>query len=146
MPQEKDSYVEGVLKLYRCMPDTRSRPRRADRELAGQLQRRGIGLDVVEIALRLATARRRMRPTDADPLPPIRSLHYFLPVIDELSAEAPPDGYLEYLRHALRDENKEIGSVTPANTQRRSAEHDCAARQLRLPLELGAGPKKDVSS
>ena len=146
MPQEKDRYVEEVLKLYRRMPDTRSRPRRADRELAGQLQRRGIGLDVVEIALRLATGRRRSRPTDADPLPPIRSLHYFLPVIDELSAETPPESYLEYLRHALRDENKEVESVTLPNTRRRTREHDCASRQLRLPIELGAGPKKDVSS
>ncbi len=146
MPQEKDRYVEEVLKLYRRIPDTRSRPRRADRTLAGQLHRRGVDLAVVEMALRLATARRRARPSDAEPLPPIRSLHYFLPVINELSAEAPPEGYLEYLRYALHDENKEVGWVTPPNARRQTREQDCAARQLKLPRELGAGPKKDVSS
>jgi len=146
VPQEKDIYVEKVLKLYRRLQDTRSRPRRADRTLAGQLHRRGVDLDVVEIALRLATARRRTRPSDAEPLPPIRSLHYFLPVINELSAESPPEGYLEYLRHALRDESKEVGLVTPPKDRRPTLASKRSHRQLRLPLELGAGPKKDVSS
>ena len=32
------------------------------------------------------------------PLEPIRSLHYFLPVIEELLAQAVPEFYLAYLR------------------------------------------------
>jgi hypothetical protein len=35
-------------------------------------------------------------------LSPIRSLAYFLPVIDELLAHPAPDHYLEYLRLKLR--------------------------------------------
>lgn len=53
------------------------------------------------MALALATARRRARPADATPLAPVRSLHYYLPVIEELLAQPPADGYLEYLREHL---------------------------------------------
>ena len=35
------------------------------------------------------------------PLPPIRSLAYFRPVIDELQANPLPDAYLDYLRLKL---------------------------------------------
>jgi hypothetical protein len=43
-----------------------------------------------------------VRPADAPPLPPIRSLAYFQPVITELQRQPLPDGYLDYLRLKLR--------------------------------------------
>lgn len=91
-------YVQTVLDLYQRLPGTATRPRPADRRLAAELHRRGTRLDIVEIALRLAIARRMARPPDAPRLPPVRSLHYFLPVIAELPSGPPPQGYLEYLR------------------------------------------------
>jgi hypothetical protein len=42
-----------------------------------------------------------VRPADGPPLSPIRSLAYFLPVIDELLPHPAPDNYLEYLRLKL---------------------------------------------
>jgi hypothetical protein len=42
-----------------------------------------------------------IRPADLPPLPPIRSLAYFQPVIDELLAQPMPDHCLEYLRSKL---------------------------------------------
>ena len=48
----------------------------------------GIPLTTVETALLLASLRRANRRPDALPLGPIRSLHYFLPVIEELLAHA----------------------------------------------------------
>jgi len=98
---DPEVYVQAVLDLYQRLPGTATRPRPADRRLAAELHRRGTRLDVVEIALRLAIARRMARPPDAPPLPPVRSLHYFLPVIAELPSGPPPQGYLEYLRDLL---------------------------------------------
>lgn len=98
---DPEGYVQAVLDLYQRLPGTATRPRPADRRLAVELHRREIRLDVVEIALRLAIARRMARAPDAPPLPPIRSLHYFLPVIAELPSGPPPQGYLEYLRDLL---------------------------------------------
>ena len=46
----------------------------------------------------MATVRRAARRPDALPLGPIRSLHYFMPVIDELLAHPVPESYLAYLR------------------------------------------------
>jgi hypothetical protein len=144
--KDQQAYVQEVLSLYRRLPDTPSRPRPADRRLAGKLYRRGVHLDVVEVAMRLAAGRRTARPTDADPLPPIRSLHYFLPVIDELPPEPPPKGYLDYLREAFPDKPTANRTVTPSNGRRRDRSPRRTSRQLRLPLHLGAGPKNDVSS
>jgi hypothetical protein len=41
------------------------------------------------------------RPTDAEPLNPIHSLHYFLPVIEELLQHPPSASYLRHLRWCL---------------------------------------------
>lgn len=50
---------------------------------------------------RVAATRRLIRPTQAPPLGTIRSLAYFLPVIEEvLESRVSPD-YFEYLRHKL---------------------------------------------
>ena len=58
--------------------------RRPDRVLAAQLYQRGVSVSVIENAFVLAAARRLMRPADAPPLGTIRSLAYFLPVIEEV--------------------------------------------------------------
>ncbi len=144
--EDQKAYVQKVLRLYRRLPGTPTRPRRADRQLAAELHRRGVPIDLVEIALRLAIARRSTRPPDVDPLPPIRSLHYFLPVIDEMTPGPPPDGYLEYLRDLVRDKQSVTTPLTPPNPRRPSRPHRCAPRQLPLPFDPGAGPENDVSS
>ena len=55
----------------------------------------------VENALLLAASRRMIRPAGSPPLSTIRSLAYFLPVIEEvLSLRVSPD-YFQYLRHKL---------------------------------------------
>ncbi len=147
MPQEdQKAYVRKVLRLYRRLPGSAARPRRADRQLAATLHRRGVSLDIVESALLLAMARRNSRPPDADPLPPVRSLHYFLPVIDELTTGSTPDGYLDYLRDVVPNRRSATGAVTSPSARRPTHPHRRASRQLRLPLDVGAGPKKDVSS
>lgn len=94
---DRDRYVQRLLDLYRHIPGTIGKVRPADRELAAKLWARGITLELVETAFLLAAARRTNRPENTPPLPPIRSLHYFQPVIDELIAEPLPETYRQYL-------------------------------------------------
>lgn len=94
-------YVAAVLILYVELPETPLRASVQDQWQARRLCDRGVPLRVVESALLLASLRRLVRPADGPPLSPIRSLAYFLPVIDELLSHPAPDNYLEYLRLKL---------------------------------------------
>lgn len=88
--------VSRVLDLYLGLPDVAARrPSRIDRHLAATLFHRGITLEQIEAALLLAHLRRAGRST---PLPPIRSLHYFIHVIDEITSEPLSPEWLAYLR------------------------------------------------
>lgn len=94
-------YAQRVLDLYRWTPGTPGVARRSDRCLAATLYDRGIPLDTVHTALLLAAGRRARRPRDAPSLAPIATLHYFLPVIDELIATPLDSDYVQYLRYTL---------------------------------------------
>jgi hypothetical protein len=97
----QEEYIRQVLEAYRKTPGTMGTVRRADRILAAQLYQRGLSVKVIENALVLAATRRLIRPADAPPLGTIRSLAYFLPVIEEvLELRVSPD-YFDYLRHKL---------------------------------------------
>jgi hypothetical protein len=97
----QQEYVRQVLEAYRKTPGTMGAVRRADRMVAAQLYQRGLSVRVIENALVLAVMRRLARPADAPPLGTIRSLAYFLPVIEEvLELRVSPD-YFDYLRHKL---------------------------------------------
>jgi len=93
-------YLDAVLATYSSLPGTPLRPSRQDRRLARDLCRRGVPLRAVRTALLLAAARRTIR--SGPPLPPVRTLHYFLPVIEEVLALPPEPGYVEYLAAKLR--------------------------------------------
>jgi hypothetical protein len=95
-------YTKQLLDLYRQTPATLGRVRRQDRRLAVELHHRGVPLRTVEEAFLLASARRCLRAPEAVPLAPVRSLHYFVPVIEELLATPLPDGYCDYLKRKLR--------------------------------------------
>src|SRR5436190_23698451 len=100
MHTDRDSYRQARIDLYLRLPDTPRRLSRFDLRLVRQLWERQIPLQVIETAFLLASARRAARRPDAIPLGPIRSLHYFLPVIEEL-LQTPlrhSDTYLAYLR------------------------------------------------
>lgn len=93
----RDGYLQRLLALYCGLPHTAARkPSRADRTLASRLFDQGVELALLEAAFLLAMARRCSRDPDLPPLPPIRSLAYFLPVLAEVR-QAPPDP--EYLKH-----------------------------------------------
>lgn len=97
----QEEYVRQVLDAYRKTPGTMGMVRRADRTLAAQLYQRGLSVQVIENALVLAATRRLMRTADAPPLGTIRSLAYFLPVIEEVLNLRVSPGYFDYLRQKL---------------------------------------------
>ena len=101
MKDDDDNYVEKLLDLYLGLPQTPSRAGRHDRRLAQQLRHQKTPLETVESAFLLAIARRSSRDPALPPLQPIRSLHYFLPVIEELLATGVSSDYLQYLRRKL---------------------------------------------
>lgn len=93
-------YVRAVLECYLWLPGTAGVTSRHDRRCAQQLYRRGVPLDVVKSAMVVAVARRTLRR--GPPLPRVRAVHYFLPVVEEM-LECPCDpGYAQYLEHRLR--------------------------------------------
>ena len=110
---ERD-FVATVLKLYTRLPGTPGRPRAPDRSLARQWFQQDIPLPEIEAALALAIARRACRAPSAEPLQPIRSLYYFVPVLAEIRSDAfDPD----YLRHL--DSSTSAGRQDPTDTRRR---------------------------
>jgi hypothetical protein len=84
-----------VLAQYLALPGVPARVSRLDRRCAKSLHERGVPLPIVRAALLLATARRTFRT--GEPLPPVRALHYFIPVVEELLAQPPEPSYIEYL-------------------------------------------------
>ena len=94
-------YVQAVLSRYRWLPDTPSECSRHDRRLARGWYEQGVPLIVVEAALLLAATRRALREPYLAPLPRVRALHYFAPVVPEL-LENPKDPDHDYLVCLLR--------------------------------------------
>jgi len=100
-PIDREAYIHQVLSAYRQTPGTTGTIRRPDRLLAAQLYARGVPLPTVENALVLAASRRLLRSSDAPPLGTIRSLAYFLPVINEVLGLTVSPDYFRYLRRQI---------------------------------------------
>jgi hypothetical protein len=115
---ESDSaaYAAAAVMLYVELPETPLSASLQDHRLARRLHDCGVPLPIVESALLLGSLRRLLRPADLPPLPLIRSLAYFQPVIDELLVHPMPDNYLEYLRLKLNRIAARSASPAQKNT------------------------------
>jgi hypothetical protein len=103
----REAYVRVLLALFCGLPHAAPRrPSPADRRLANQWFDDGVPLTTIEAAFLLAIARRSTRPPGHPPLPAIRSLAYFLPVVEELRLHPPEPGYLTYLRSCARQDDR----------------------------------------
>ena len=112
MEISKKDYVRRILEAYRRTPGTTGVVRRNDRLLAADLYDRGVSVLIVENALLLAASRRIFRAPNAAVLQPIRSLHYLIPVIDEVLRLHVSREYFRYLRFRLDRAQREKHSVT----------------------------------
>ena len=95
---DRTRFVHHVLALYKATPGTRGRVRPADRRLAEALHHDGTTTEIIRAAFILTAARRSFRSPEAQPLQPVASLHYFLPVIHELQTNPLDPDYVEYLQ------------------------------------------------
>ena len=96
--QTANDYVAEVLMLYLRLPETPHKAAHNDRIVAKDFHERGIHIGTIEAALLLASVRRLGRSSRLPPLSPIRSLAYFLPVLEEILFVPINDDYLNYLR------------------------------------------------
>ena len=93
------AYIRAVRDLYTRLPHTSGRFSRSDRQLAAVLFQRNIPFDTVRSAMLLAIVNRLYR--QGQPLPTIRSLHYFVPVINEILRQPLPRSYVHYLEYKI---------------------------------------------
>jgi hypothetical protein len=98
---DRQQYVQAVLERYRQTPGVLGHIRRADRELALRLYENRVPLYVIDRACVLAAARRVRNNAFSTPLPPVRSLHYFLPVIQEVIHRPPGPRDIDEMRRLL---------------------------------------------
>ena len=94
--------------------------RRPDRVLAAQLYHAG-SVEGYRKRIGVAATRRLMRPSQVPPLDKIRSLAYFLPVIEEVLALHVSPDYFRYLRHKLER------TRGPGSFARSIPRHKCAS-------------------
>ena len=89
---------------------------------------RNVGISLIDrgepdflTLLEAGSLRRLCRPSDVAPLPKVRSLVYFQPVIEELQENPVPDGYIGYLRLKLRSL---MDKADPAKVQKTTFSDD----------------------
>lgn len=108
---DRHLYVRRVLDRYRQTPTCAGRVRREDQRLAHRLFDQRIPLRLVEAALVLAAARRLYRDASNGPLSPIRSLHYILPLLDEILQHAIDPAYIHYVERKVRSAQRELENL-----------------------------------
>lgn len=108
---DRSQYVQRLLDAYCRTPTCAGRVRREDRRLAHRLYDQRIPLPLIEAAFSLAAMRRLYRPFEAIPLTPVRSLHYFLPTLDEIRQQAIDPRYIDYAHWKVRNAEQELDRI-----------------------------------
>lgn len=103
---QKHEFIQAVLEMYLALPDTPNVFSSHDFYVAKLWFDQGISLLQVQQAITLAQIRRGFRRSDDPPLNPIRSLHYFVPIIQEIQCQPMDDKYFRYLQRKLNDLRK----------------------------------------
>jgi len=108
---DRTHYVRRLLDSYRHTPTCAGRVRREDQRLAYRLFDQRIPLRLVEAALTLAAARRLFRSNQAEPIFPIRSLHYVLPLIEEIRQKPIDPDYIDYIAFKVQNAERELKRI-----------------------------------
>ena len=120
MTSARQAYVNAVVRNYVRLPGTPLRASRRDRKLAAVLYDRRVPLTAVWAAFVIAAARWAVRSPQQRRLDSIRTLHYFVPAIDEVLDASPDPEYVQYLAGKLRsfvaDKEHLLAAATPSRT------------------------------
>lgn len=106
---DRHSFVASLLQCYVQLPHTPPRPSRYDKRLAERLFEQHASLDTLKAAFILATSRRTFRTDNATPLEPVRSLAYFLPIVEELRRTPPDPCYIDLVARRLHTGFPDLG-------------------------------------
>jgi len=101
------SYAASLICLYLEQPDTPATPTSADWEIAHDLDRAGLPLGVMRLAMQIAFVRRRLSANSPN-LTPIKSLAYYRTVAANLTPQERTPEYAAYLHRLfeqLRSDN-----------------------------------------
>jgi len=88
-----ESYVDSVRKLFTSLGCTTGRFGPSEERLAGDFERKGIPLVVIEDAMIVGACRKYVSWLNSGPSAPIASLHYFEAIIEEVQERPFPPGY-----------------------------------------------------
>ena len=113
-------YLAALCATLEDLPGPTLRLRAIDRRLALDLYSSGVPIELLRAALQLATFRRLVRDADRPQLAPVRSLYYYLPVVDELLAQPLDPAWTRHLASRLaklKSVDTRGGSVTSAPVQ-----------------------------
>lgn len=96
------AYVARVRQLFLKPHCVAGRFGAADRRLAADWQRAGVPLEDVRRAILLGSVRKALTLLDHPSQQPIRSLHYFERLLEEVREESFPPGYWQHLECNLK--------------------------------------------
>lgn len=102
MKEPADDPLREILDTYLRVPETPARASETDLALATKALLRGVDPHHLTHAIRLATLRRHLRDPAEPPLPPVRSLAYYLRTLDGLEHAAFDPGYMRYVDYRFR--------------------------------------------
>jgi len=113
----KYEFVHAVLEMYLAIPETPMAFSTHDSYIANVWFDQGVSLLQVQQAMTLAQLRRGSRRSTDPPLNQIRSLHYFVPIIQEISRQPMEEGYFRYLQRKLDDlRNPDLNRARPESS------------------------------
>ncbi len=96
-----EPYVDSVRKLFIALGCTTGRFGSSDEQLAADLERKGIPIEVIEDAMLVGACRKYVSWLNSGSTAPIASLHYFEAILEEVIERPFPPGYREYMRQQV---------------------------------------------
>ena len=100
--QDAATYVAEVRRMFCAPACVQGGFGPADARLAADWQREGVSLETVRRAVLLGSVRKSLSLLDRPDGEPVRSLHYFASLLEEVRRESFPDSYWQHLEFNLR--------------------------------------------
>ena len=114
------AYAESVRECFEGLGCASGKFGAAEIETARHMQERGVALALIQDAMLLGACRKYESWLNGAVSEPIRSLHYFEPLVTELQEKVLPPGYSTYLRSKVRQLAKSWDES--ANSQQEASE------------------------